>query len=106
MDVNNALLLVKRRLNKMTNDHQQDDYLISRIEAAQRTLANIGIHLVDTPDDLMLLVDYTVWSYNNRDTGGTMPEWLKQARRERWLNDRKIRTDYQKEQEEVTGCDP
>ena len=33
----------------------------------------------------MLLVDFTVWQYQNRDQGGSMPEWLRLQRRERWL---------------------
>jgi hypothetical protein len=36
-------------------------------------------------DDLMLCADYVVWQYQNRDTGGAMPDWLRLRRRERWL---------------------
>ena len=45
-----------------------------------------GIRLDDTQaDDLMLCADYVVWQYQNRDTGGAMPDWLRLRRRERWL---------------------
>ena len=50
-------------------------------------MKRLGIHLTESADDMMLLVDYTVWQYQNRDKAGDMPEWLKHDRRERWLAD-------------------
>ena len=79
-----ALSLVKARLNRL--DANLDVYLIQRVAAAVEELARIGIQLNDSADDLMLVVDYTVWQYQNRDTPGAMPEWLRLRRRERWIH--------------------
>ena len=89
MDTNAALSLVKSRLNRLASDTSLDEYLTARITAAEKELEAIGIHLsADAPDDLMLLVDYTVWQYQNRDKPGGMPDWLRLKRRERWLRER------------------
>lgn len=90
IDVSMALQMVKRRKNIMLDSHQQDDYLLERIHAAVQSLENAGIHLVDSAADNLLVTDMAVWQINNRDQAGGMPEWLRMARRERWLNDRKI----------------
>lgn len=80
-----ALSLVKSRLNRMASDTSMDEYLWQRIEAAKAELEGTGISLADSADDLMLLTDYTVWQYQNRDNPGGMPDWLRLRRRERWL---------------------
>ena len=80
-----ALGLVKSRLNRMAADTSLDDYFRQRIAAAAAELEGTGISLTGSPDDLMLVVDYTVWQYQNRDSAGSMPEWLRLRRRERWL---------------------
>lgn len=80
-----ALGLVKSRLNRMAADTSLDDYFRQRIAAAVAELEGTGISLTGSPDDLMLVVDYTVWQYQNRDSAGSMPEWLRLRRRERWL---------------------
>ena len=80
-----ALDLVKTRLNRMNVDARTEEYIQTRIEAAVEELKGNGITLTDSSDDLMLLVDYTVWSYQNRDKPGAMPEWLRLKRRERFL---------------------
>ena len=80
-----ALGLVKSRLNRMAADTSLDDYFRQRIAAAVAELEGTGISLAGSPDDLMLVVDYTVWQYQNRDSAGSMPEWLRLRRRERWL---------------------
>lgn len=79
-----ALSLVKARLNRL--DANLDTYLTQRVAAAVEELTRIGIQLNDSTDDLMLVVDYTVWQYQNRDTPGAMPEWLRLRRRERWIH--------------------
>lgn len=89
-NVETALLMVKQRKDMLTGIHQRDDYYTDRIRAVIGELESNGIHLVNNTADLMLVVDMTVWRINNRDQPGGMPEWLRQARRERWLNDRKI----------------
>ena len=80
-----ALGLVKSRLNRMAADTSLDDYFRQRIAAAVAELEGTGISLTGSPDDLMLVVDYTVWQYQNRDSAGSMPDWLRLRRRERWL---------------------
>lgn len=80
-----ALALVKTRLNRLPGDTTLDNYLTARINGAISELEGTGIRLTDTPDDLMLVVDYTVYQYQNRDKPGGMPDWLRLRRRERWL---------------------
>lgn len=83
-----VLSLVKARLNRLTSDTSLDPYLISRIEAAASELEGTGIHLVDNDmEDEVLLADFVVWQYSNRDKPGGMPDWLRLKRRERWLRD-------------------
>lgn len=84
---NTALTLVKARLNRVAADTSLDAYFTQRINAARAELEGTGISLTDDADDLMLLVDYTVWQYQNRDSSGAMPEWLRLRRRERWLRE-------------------
>lgn len=84
INVQTALDLVKARLNRL--DANLDTYLVQRVQAAVEELTRIGIQLNDSADDLMLVVDYTVWQYQNRDTPGAMPEWLRLRRRERWIH--------------------
>lgn len=80
-----ALSLLKARLNRLESDTSLDDYFNSRIDAAVQELEGIGITLTSSAEDLILLVDYAVWQYQNRDTPGAMPDWLRLRRRERWL---------------------
>ncbi len=87
------LELVKTRLNRI-GVTELDEYLRTRINAAIDQLTASGIHLEDTDGDNMFVADYVVWQYQSRDNPGGMPEWLRLARRERWLQDRGC------------GCDP
>ena len=83
-----VLSIVKARLNRLASDTTLDPYLISRIEAAESELEGTGIHLVDNDtEDQVLLADFVVWQYGNRDKPGGMPDWLRLKRRERWLRD-------------------
>ena len=84
-----ALSLVKSRLNRLAADTSLDGYFTQRIAAAAAELEGTGISLTDSADDLMLLVDYTVWQYQNRDSAGSMPDWLRLRRRERWLREKR-----------------
>lgn len=84
-----VLGIVKARLNRLASDASLDDYLKKRIEAADAEFARIGIKLVaGNVDDEVLLADYVEWRYKNRDKNAGMPEWLRLARRERWLKER------------------
>lgn len=89
IDTNTALLMVKTRLNRMPNDTTLDEYLTARINAAVQALEATGIILTDSTADLLLVVDYTVWEYGNRDRERGMPDWLRLRRRERWLQQRR-----------------
>lgn len=80
-----ALSLVKARLNRLQSDTSLDEYLQARVTAAAQELQDIGIDLNNSTEDLMLVVDFTVWKYQNRDNPGAMPDWLRLTRRERWL---------------------
>ena len=82
-----ALDLVKARLNRLPGDTSLDEYLTARVSAAVQELTRIGIVPTESTEDLILVVDYTVWSYQNRDNPGGMPDWLRLRRRERWLTE-------------------
>ena len=85
IDSATALSLVKTRLNRLPGDTSLDDMLLKRIDSAEQQLIAIGINLTDSTRDLMLVVDYAVWQYQNRDKPGNMPQWLRVVRFERWL---------------------
>lgn len=87
MDTITALLLVKTRLNKMRSDTSLDEYFTARIKSTAQELNGIGIKLTESTEDLLLVVDYTVWKYQNRDNQMGMPQWLRLCRRERWLRE-------------------
>lgn len=87
VDTVTALALVKARLNRRQADTSLDSYLNARITAAMERLKETGIHLTDSQEDLMLVVDMAVWEYQNRDKPGSMPEWLRLMRRERWIRE-------------------
>lgn len=85
VDNTQALSLVKARLNRLSTDTTLDEYLTARIMAAEQAIGATGIVLTASVADLMLVVDYTVWEYQNRDKPGSMPDWLRLRRRERWV---------------------
>ena len=85
VDNTQALSLVKTRLNRLSTDTTLDVYLTARIMAAEQALEATGIVLTASVADLMLVVDYTVWEYQTRDKPGSMPDWLRLRRRERWV---------------------
>lgn len=81
-----ALTLVKARLNRLAGDTTIDSYLQQRIQAAEAKLNGMmKVPLQDNIEDLMLLVDYTVWHYQSRDKASGEPEWLRVILRERFL---------------------
>lgn len=81
------LELVKMRLNRV-GISELDDHLIYRINGAIDKLTADGIHLQETDGDNLLVADFVVWQYQNRDKPGNMPDWLRLIRRERWLQDK------------------
>ena len=96
MDERQVLSLVKARLNRLASDTSLDDYLAARIKGALREFVSVrGIHLQNDADDMMLLVDYVTWQYQNREAGlsavtrpGTSgePDWLRIRLRNRWAS--------------------
>lgn len=86
-DTTVALEMVKARLNRLPEDTSLDEYLTMRLEAVVEEYKGLGIRLDPTSTyDTMLLVDDTVWQYQNRDKADGMPDWLRLRRRERWLH--------------------
>lgn len=85
-DVSLALLMVKTRLNRMASDTSLDEYLTIRIQGAMEQMNHMfRVKLDDSTEDLVNLVDFTVWQYQNRDQSGAPPEWLRKRMRERFL---------------------
>lgn len=100
-DVSLALLMVKTRLNRMASDTSLDEYLTARIRGAVEELNRMfRADLDDSMADLLLLVDFAVWSYQNRDQSGAQPQWLRVRLRERFLKP------ANPDEIEVTGLDP
>lgn len=86
VDMSAALPLVKTRLNRLQSDTTLDTYFEARISAAAEELEGTGIVLdPDSAEDLLLVTDYAVWQYQNRDSNTGMPDWLRLRRRERWV---------------------
>lgn len=89
-----ALPLMKARLNILPSNTSLDDYLMSRITAAETELAKQGVEALGAyDDDLLFVVDFAVWQYQNRDKPGGMPDWLRLKRRERWLRRGAVQND-------------
>ena len=85
--ITNALSIMKSRLNRLQSDTSLDETaLLPRLKSAVKALKKNGIDLTDSADDVMLLVDYAVWRYQNRDSAEDMPKWLRLIRRERFLH--------------------
>lgn len=90
VDVSQAVLLLKQRLNRLTGISALDEYLQTLVQAAIQRMGRAGITLTDSVSDLMLVVDMAAWQYANRDKPGTEPEWLQAEKRNRWLQDRQV----------------
>lgn len=86
VNMETALKLVKIRLNRLPDDTTLDEYLSARVSAAEGYLNRMmSVPLNDSTADLMLLVDLTVWQYQNRDQASAQPQWLRQRLRERFV---------------------
>ena len=86
MDNGFILSMEKARLGR-ENTTAMDGYLIARINAAIKELADSGIHVVNNDRDIMFVVDIVCWQYSNRDKPSAMPDWMRIARRERFLQE-------------------
>lgn len=83
-----VLRLVRARKNRMADDTSQDEVFGLCIRGAHAKLLDMGIRLDETdPGDTLMLVDYAVWRYNNRDNKDAEPMWLKEDIKNRWLRD-------------------
>lgn len=86
VDESQALALMKTRLNRPAADTSLDAYFTARVSAAVEKLnAMMPEKLTDSVADLMLVVDYAVWQYQDRDKNAGDPAWLRQRLRERHL---------------------
>ena len=86
VDEAQALTLMKARLNRPAADTSLDDYFTFRILAAVEKLNDMMPNKLDSStNDLMLVVDYAVWQYQDRDKNTGDPPWLRQRLRERHL---------------------
>lgn len=88
-----ALGLMKTRLNRLAADTSLDIYYGKLIDAAQEKLTGMGISLTDSADDLLRVVNYAVWMYQNRDQSGAMPDWMRKDIKERWLKQHQLNSE-------------
>lgn len=87
-----ALLLFKLDLG--VNSTQKDDYYTLILESNQKELLTRGVHLdLSSIDDTMLLVDYTIWNYRNRNEDVPMPKNIELRLMNRKVERRIIRDD-------------
>lgn len=94
-----VMMLVKDRMDRLPGNTLRDVPLKHRIEGAIARLERLGIRFernaageieTITADDLMLIVDLTVWMQQNRDKGEDEPKWLRRQLQERWMNDGQV----------------
>jgi len=88
-EIENICSIVKARLNRNPKgEWELSEYFRARIHAALYELQRKGIrYRMEDPEDRIFVADYVCWQYSNRDKKEPMPEWLRLARRERWLTD-------------------
>lgn len=93
------LMLVKDRLDRTPGNTMRDVPLKHRIEGAIALLERKGIRFTRgddgkiteiSADDQMLIVDLTVWLWQNRDKGEDDPKWLRRRLNERWMSERRV----------------
>ena len=76
MDADVILALVKSRLGISGN--VRDDYLMAITKGVLDELSKVqGLDLEpENNGDLLFIVDYVAWRYDNRETGGFMPRHI------------------------------
>lgn len=84
--VASGMQLLKTRLDRLPEDTSRDEYMMMRIKQSIAELKRKGIHLTDSADDLMMVVDLAAWNHANRDKPGAQPQWLRDKIRRRWIN--------------------
>lgn len=92
-----VLGLVRDRLDYAPGFTARDGQLRNRIDGVIRELERKGIRVIPEGeadiaeiDDVLLVVDMTVWQQNNRDKAESDPPWLRQRLRDRWLSERRV----------------
>lgn len=83
--IETILTMLRARLDEPP--HELDEFLRSLIFGVIAELESTGIHIRDDARDLMFVTDMTAWKYSCRDKAEGMPEWLRLARRERYLQE-------------------
>ena len=84
--------IVKAKLGRL--DTALDPYFETLISATiEKLREEHGIHVQPTASDNVLVADYAVWRYQNRDQKDSMPEWLWQELKDRWVAERRINRD-------------
>lgn len=79
------LSMLRARLDEPP--HELDDFLRGIIDGVIEELDASGIHIRDNSRDIMFVTDMSAWKYSCRDKAEGMPEWLRIARRERYLQE-------------------
>ena len=81
-----VLTMLRARLDEPP--HELDEFLRSVIFGVMSDLEAVGIHLQDSDaGDILFVTDMSAWKYSCRDKAEGMPEWLRLARRERYLRE-------------------
>lgn len=82
------------KLDLGVNGTQKDDYYTLILESNQKELLTRGVHLdLSSIDDTILLVDYTIWNYRNRNEDATLPNHIRLRLMNRKVERRIIRDD-------------
>lgn len=90
--IDTALQLVKDRRDEMQSFTERDERIRDRIGGVIRQLKRMGVNVINESgeigemDDLMLVVDMTVWQIANRDKAEDDPPWLRRRLRNRWFS--------------------
>ena len=79
------LFMLRARLDEPP--HEIDDFLRGIIDGVIEELRKSGIYIRDNVGDMMFVTDMSAWKYSCRDKAEGMPEWLRTARRERFLQE-------------------
>ena len=83
--IETILSMLRARLDEPP--HELDEFLRSIISGVITELESTGIYLHDDARDIMFVTDMSAWKYSCRDKAEGMPEWLRRARRERYLQE-------------------
>ena len=81
-----VLMMLRSRLDEPP--HEKDFYLSELIAGVVTELREEnGIHVKDSPQDIMFVTDICAWRYSNRDKQEEMPRWLKEMLKGRYMQE-------------------